>query len=252
MEPYAFIVIAIAVFGSAVIKNSIGIGAGVFLIPVLTLVLPPKVSLGLGAPAMLISDLVGIKNYWGEWDKKELTFLLPPAIIGVVVGGLLIQAVSDKSFKIFVGAVALIFALYNLLIAKYHGDNSTGGLNISGLAGDKLSILFGFLAGTASTLIHAGGMVISIYLINRHPDKRGFVATIVFFFAVINLSKWIAYTQIGILTWDVAIFVLVISPLIVLGGFVGNIINRRLQYPIFKTMVLILILIIGLRLLMTV
>ena len=58
MEPYAFIVIAIAVFGSAVIKNSIGIGAGVFLIPVLTLVLPPKVSLGLGAPAMLISDLV--------------------------------------------------------------------------------------------------------------------------------------------------------------------------------------------------
>jgi uncharacterized membrane protein YfcA len=56
---------------------------------------------------MLISDLVGIKNYWGEWDIRELAFLLPPAIIGVVLGRLLIQQVSDRSFKLFVGAVAL-------------------------------------------------------------------------------------------------------------------------------------------------
>ena len=74
MESYHIIIIAIAVSGSAVIKNSVGIGAGVFLLPVLTLVLPPKVALGLGAPAMLISDLVGIKNYWGEWDKREQAF----------------------------------------------------------------------------------------------------------------------------------------------------------------------------------
>ena len=56
MESYHIIIIVIAVSGSAVIKNSVGIGAGVFLLPVLTLVLPPKIALGLGAPAMLISD----------------------------------------------------------------------------------------------------------------------------------------------------------------------------------------------------
>ena len=96
MESYHIIIIAIAVFGSAVIKNSVGIGAGVFLMPFLTLILPPKVALGLGAPAMLISDLVGIKNYWGEWDNSELACLLPPAIIGVVLGGLIVQDVSDR------------------------------------------------------------------------------------------------------------------------------------------------------------
>jgi hypothetical protein len=251
MESYHIIIIAIAVFGSAVIKNSVGIGAGVFLMPFLTLILPPKVALGLGAPAMLISDLVGIKNYWGEWDKRELAFLLPPAIIGVVLGGLLVQAVSDRSFKLFVGAVALIFSLYHLVKIKYPGDNSAGWLNISGKTSDKLSILFGFLGGTASTLIHAGGMVMSIYLINRLPTKRGFVATLVLFFAIINLSKWIAYTRIGILTWDVAIIVWMLSPLIILGGFIGNIINQKLQYSLFKVIVLVLILIIGFRLLMT-
>jgi len=251
MESYHIIIIAIAVSGSAVIKNSVGIGAGVFLLPVLTLVLPPKIALGLGAPAMLISDLVGIKNYWVEWDKRELAFLLPPAIIGVVLGGLLIQQVSDRSFKLFVGAVALIFSLYRLAKIKYPGDKVRGRLNISGITSDKLSILFGFLGGLASTLIHAGGIVMSIYLINRHPNKRGFVATLVVFFAMINLSKWIAYTQIGILTWNIAIFVLMLSPLIILGGFIGNIINRKLQYPVFQTIVLVLTLIIGCRLFMT-
>lgn len=74
MEYHQILVVAIAVFGSAIIKNSVGVGSGVFLLMFLTMIFPPKVSLGLGAPAMLISDLVGIKNYWNEWEKKSCQF----------------------------------------------------------------------------------------------------------------------------------------------------------------------------------
>ena len=251
MDYYHIFIVAIAVFGSAIIKNSVGIGAGVFLLLFLTMILPPKISLGLGAPAMLISDLVGVKNYWKEWDSRELSFLLPSAIIGVVLGMLFIQTVSDRTFKLFIGMVALLFSLYHLVKNKHPSDNSTSGLCIRGVTSDKLSLLFGFLGGIASTLIHAGGMVMSIYLINKHQDKRGFVATLVLFFAIINLLKWIAYTHAGILTLDSAILIWVLSPLIIFGGFVGNIINQKLQYSQFKTIVLILIFVSGLRLLVT-
>ena len=44
MTSAEIMIIAIAVFGSAVIKNGVGVGAGIFLLPFLALVLPPKVA----------------------------------------------------------------------------------------------------------------------------------------------------------------------------------------------------------------
>ena len=81
------LIVAFAVVGSAIIKNGVGVGAGIFMLPFLALVFPPKIALGLGAPAMLVSDIVGIRNYWGEWDQKELLLLVPPALLAVVLSG---------------------------------------------------------------------------------------------------------------------------------------------------------------------
>jgi len=89
MTPFEITIVAVAVFGSAVIKNGVGVGSGIFFLPFLALVLPPKLALGLGAPAMLISDIVGVKNYWGEWDLNELKILIPLAAIGVLFGSYL-------------------------------------------------------------------------------------------------------------------------------------------------------------------
>jgi len=58
MSYFEIIIISIAVVGSAIIKNGGGVGAGIFLLPFLALVLPPKLALGLGAPAMLMSRSV--------------------------------------------------------------------------------------------------------------------------------------------------------------------------------------------------
>lgn len=183
--------------------------------------------------------------------KKELSILLPSALIGVVTGMLFINFVSDGFFKIFIGTAALFFSLYHLVKNEHASNRFAGGLGMQGVDSGKLAVLFGFLGGTASTLVHAGGMVMSIYLANRHKDQRGFVATLVLFFGIINLSKWIAYTHAGVLTWDASIVIWAISPVIILGGFIGDIINRKLQYSLFRTIILILILVFGLRLLMT-
>lgn len=115
------ITISIAVIGSSVIKNGVGVGAGIFLLPVLALVLPPKLAIGLGAPAMLISDIVGVKNYWGAWDRKELNLLRPSAAVGVLLGCFLIKVMPDSVFKQCVGIFALL--LSSLHILKMIRDN---------------------------------------------------------------------------------------------------------------------------------
>ncbi len=71
---------------AGVAKVAFGIGAGVFLTPVLALVLPPKVAVALMAPMMVITDFVALRHHWGKWDSRHILVLLPTAVVGVVPG----------------------------------------------------------------------------------------------------------------------------------------------------------------------
>jgi len=249
---HEIMLVAVAVFGSAIIKNSVGIGAGIFMLPFLALVFPPKLALGLGAPAMLISDAVGIRNYWGEWNKRELGILIPPAVAGVFLGVIIIRMVPDTMFKSGVGVVAMLFSSYHLIKSVFRKPYET--LNPPGQPTDakkSLTFLFGFLGGTASTVIHAGGLVMSIYLLQRPVDKRVFVATLVPFFAVLNFLKLGAYLEIGIISSGTALLVAAMSPVIILGGWFGNFLNRRFSQDLFRVIVLVIIFLIGTKLLLT-
>ena len=246
------IVISIAAVGSAIIKNGVGVGAGIFLLPVLALVLPPKVALGLGAPAMLISDIVGVKNYWGEWDKKELMILLPLAAIGVLLGCYLIKITPDTLFKQCVGIFALLFSSVHIvkMIRNIHINRKiTKRPVIEKSDRSNLStMLFGFLGGVASAVAHAGGLMLSVYMIQNRANPRVFVGTLVLFFAIINLFKLFAYLNIGIITTKTLVLVAAVSPVIVLGGYIGNMLNKKIPHELFKLIILVLIFMIGFRL----
>jgi uncharacterized protein len=248
---FEYVIIAVAVAGSAIIKNGVGVGAGIFLLPFLTLVLPAKFALGLGAPAMLVSDIVGIRNYWREWDKIELLRLLPPAFLGVIVGTLVIKSIPNNIFGFLVGAFAIVFSSFQLIKATSfkHKTAQSREYWVSNPKG-ILTLLFGFLGGLASTVIHAGGMVMSIYFIQKPRNKRAFVGTFVLFFAIMNFLKMISYLRIGILTAEILLLVAGISPLVILGGVLGNALNKRVSQELFRKIVLAIILITGIRLLL--
>lgn len=243
-------IIAFAVIGSAIIKNGVGIGAGIFMLPFLFLVFPPKFALGLGAPAMLVSDIVGVRNYWREWDKGELLLLVPPAVLGVLLGAMVIKVVPSHIFKLGVAVIAIIFSCYQLgkliLAERRRSDNP---ISKTDPPNRLLTVFFGFFGGIASAVIHAGGMVMSIYLIQRPVDKRQFVGTFIFFFAILNLLKLFTYLKIQILTGNVLILVALLSPVIIFGGMVGDMLNKRFSQRLFRVIVLLIILFIGVRLL---
>lgn len=247
------IIIAFAVFGSAVIKNGVGVGAGIFLLPFLALVLPPKVALGLGAPAMLISDIIGVRNYWGEWNKKELLILMPLAVLGVVLGSYLVQITPDVTFKHGVGIFALTFSSFQIVKSLKSRSFTPGGTKPAtshqGMQSRAYTVLFGFLGGIASTVAHAGGLMMSVYMLQKRANPRIFVGTLVLFFALINLFKIFAYSKIGIITDQVLVLVLALSPVIIIGGLLGNFLNKKVPQELFRLIILTLIFLIGMRLL---
>lgn len=245
--PSSFFVICLAVVGSAIVKTGMGVGAGIFLLPVLSLVLPPKTALAIGAPAMLVSDVVGLRLYWKEWNGKEALMIIPPSVLGVVVGVAFIKLIPSTVFRYWIGMFAISFVLYNFVIRIWKtGTTFPANWKI----GERIGIIFGFAGGFVSAVSHAGGAVLSIYLLTRKLEKRFFVGLFILFFVITNIAKTVGYIQVGILTLDLVLIVFMLSPLIILGSLLGNYLNRKLSQEVFRTLVLVVILITGVKLLL--
>ncbi len=110
-----------------------------------------------------------------------------------------------------------------------------------------VTVLFGFLGGVASTVAHAGGLILSVYLIQKRVDSRVFVGTMVLFLGINNIFKVIAYWNIEIITAQTLLLVAALSPAIIVGGMAGNALNKRIPQELFRLIVLVLIFCIGLR-----
>ena len=107
--------------------------------------------------------------------------LLPASLAGIALGTLAFGVMSDRMVKGAVGLIAVVFAADRLL-RKPKAEAHTAPL-------PRLARLCGVGAGFTSTLAHAGAPPVMIYLLSRRQPRETFVATSVFFFAVINLAK---------------------------------------------------------------
>ncbi|MGP8106900.1 MAG: sulfite exporter TauE/SafE family protein [Desulfobaccales bacterium] len=255
MDVYQLVILAVTTMASAIIANGVAIGSGIFLLPVLCLAFPAKVALGLGAPLMFISNVVGIKNYWGEWGEwRELLRFFIAATLGIILGSCLINIIPNHLFKIGVGIFAICFSLYQLIKGSsawlWFRPLKAAPLSETGLqgGGKVLAVGVGFLGGVVTVLCHAGGAVWSMYFVGRNLDKRCLVSTLMLLFAFSNLLKTFTYWGIGILSPQSTLIVLAMSPLIILSSNFGNFLNKKVRPELFRNIVLLIILAAGISL----
>ncbi len=242
LSPTSLIVVVVISFMAGASKVAFGIGAGVLLTPIAALVLPPKVAVALMAPMMLITDFVAMPHHWRKWSTRHIVLLLPTAFAGIVLGALFLAWAPPVWIKRAIGAVALLFVLTQLW-RRMHAANGTKPLP------DWLGCVIGLLGGVASSIAHAGGIVMSIYLLAAGLSKQLFVATIVATFFLTDTVKMIAYWATGVLTWPVLLAGLLLSPTMLLGGTAGAVLTRRLTVEQFTAVMMVLVGISGVLLL---
>ena len=171
----------------------------------------------------------------------------------MLFGSYLITVTPDNLFKQGVGAFALVFSSVHIVkMIKSHYNSSKSPKNmvvekIIGLPG--VTVFFGFLGGLASAVVNAGGLVLSVYMLQKRANPRVFVGTLVLFFALTNLFKIISFSAIGITDIHILILVAAFSPVIILGGVLGSFLNKKLSQEMFRLIVLIILLLLGVRLL---
>ena len=85
---YFYLTAIIGVFLFGIAKGGFAGPASILAIPIMMLSMSPNTAAGILLPILLIMDFLALYIYWKKWDIKNIYIILPPAIIGIFIGGI--------------------------------------------------------------------------------------------------------------------------------------------------------------------
>ncbi|MBR7793474.1 sulfite exporter TauE/SafE family protein [Undibacterium sp. FT147W] len=221
MNTAGWLVAAFAVLITGISKSGLGGALGGLAVPFLSLWISPRNAAAVMLPILIAMDMVGIRAWSGKADWRDLKVLIPGAIVGIVLGTLAFGVMSDQLVKGLIGLIAVGFTLDRLL--RHRGQATTE---------QRPPRIFGWFsgvgAGFTSTLAHAGGPPVMIYLLSWRQPRETFVATTVFFFSVINLAKLPFYIALGLFSIDTLTMSALMLPLVPVGVWIGMRLLQRI------------------------
>ncbi|MFW5832909.1 MAG: sulfite exporter TauE/SafE family protein [Pseudomonadota bacterium] len=225
-------------FAFGLSKGGLGGGAGILAVPLMALVMSPAQAVAVMLPTIIVMDMMGLWAYRRDVDRAAFLAMLPGALVGIGLAGLLFGMMSDDIVRLTIGTIAIAFCFY-----RWFGKPPTGAR-----PHPLLGAFWGSLAGFTSTIAHAGGPPASIYLLSLKPTPAAFVGTLVFLFAAINASKLIPYALLGLFTMETLEAAALLVPVAVAGMGLGILVLRRFEPTLFFRVVYALVFATGLKL----
>lgn len=241
-DPWFYFAAVPAVLMFGISKGGFGGGLGVVAVPLMALVISPIQAAAIMLPILCIMDLFAMRRFRGQWVWPELRVLVPASLLGIGVGTLLFEYMSPAVIRLIVGAIAIVFTLhYWFNLRHQHPDDHRDLPRTVGALG-------GGAAGFTSFIAHAGGPPINMYLLRRSLNRTEFVATTVFFFAVVNYVKLIPYAWLGQFDTTNLATAVVLAPLAPIGIEIGHYLHHRISERLFFSFIYIMLFIVGSKL----
>ncbi len=244
----------LAVLFIGISKAGFGGGLGLVTTPLAVLTFGSKEAIGIILPLLCAGDAFSLWNYWGKWDARNLKFILPGVIAGIVIGVQLIGRFSARELNIAIGCIAVGFVLFQLVKEKIFQAEGAFAPN------HRVGIPIGLATGITSTFAHGAGPIISMFLIPQRLPKERFVATNVLIFTFVNWLKmpffcidqtqinWPVFASHALITRHTLFLSLIFFPLVPLGVWVGVWMNRRISEQAFMRVVFAFLFVTGLEL----
>ena len=235
---YAAAIPAVLLVGIA--KGGFGSGAGIFATPLMALTIPIPQAAAIMLPILIVMDAVGLWAYRGKFHRENLKLLLAGAVLGIVFGALAFRYLSDAWTRLVLGVMSVGFVLH------YYGMRVGARASSPSRA---LGFFWSTVSGLTSTIAHAGGPPLSIYLLPLRLEKSVLVGTTVVFFAVVNLVKLVPYAWLDLFDDRNLATSAALAPLAPVGIYAGYQMMRRVNEAIFYRICYALLFVVGLRLL---
>ncbi|MBE9603684.1 sulfite exporter TauE/SafE family protein [Acetobacteraceae bacterium H6797] len=241
-DPWFYALAIPAFLVNGISKGGFASSAGNPSVPLLALLIPAPQAAAISLPVLCAMDLTGLRRVWGRWSAREMRALIPGALLGILLGAFAFSHIGDAETKLMVGLISVVFVC-RALWQKWRRHAPPPAPSNAAKGG-----FWAAVSGFTSTIAHAGGPPLAVYLYPLRLDRAVLTSTTICFFAFCNYVKLIPYWFLGQLNFTNLLTSLVLLPIAPIGVYLGIWLQTRISDALFYRVVYTMLLVTGVKL----
>jgi uncharacterized membrane protein YfcA len=234
-----FLIVAMVMLVSAFTQTLTGFGSALVSMSILPPLLGIQVASPLVALMAITLETILLVRFRGALNFKPVWRMSLASIIGIPIGLALARSISEDLVLSVLGVVLVGYSLYALIAPR-----------LPELKRPVWAFVFGFVGGILSGAYNVAGPAAVIYGNCRRWSPDEFRSNLQAFFLVNDAFVLINHGLAGNLQPIVWSYYLAALPAILLGIFFGLKLDRRINPDVFRKLVQVLLIVMGLRLIL--
>jgi uncharacterized membrane protein YfcA len=248
MNGWWFVILA-AVFLIGVTKSGFGSGVGLMIVPMTVVGMAhtsygSKAALGVLLPLLLLGDLIAVGQHRKHFDGSIVRRLAAGTAAGVLLGAALLWWFHNQQ-RFVTPLIKLEVGLESVVLVGLQWWRLYRRQNLKVTPSPLRFAATGAFAGASSTLAHAAGPIIALFLLPQKLDRRVFVGTCAVYFFLLNAAKMPAYWGVEMFSGAGLLLSLYLVPVVMAGAAFGFWVNRRMNDELFSRVVYVLTFVLG-------
>lgn len=233
VDPIVYSLVFVIVLAAGVIHGSAGFGFSVIATPLLSFLLPVRMTIAITVFFIIAYSLQIVYRFRKFIPWRAIVVPLTASIIARIVGVILLMNLNIKVLRIAWGVTLLLLAIY---FAAFRGRISIKPSVAGGIVAGGLSGLFGGMFNTA-------GPALVVYFFNTFKEKRQYSAALQICFFMSAMASLFVHLAYGNITFQVLRFVGVGITGVFVGIFIGirifeKLAKRQLHILVYVVMAL--------------
>ena len=231
---------SIVIFTASFIQGITGFGFALIAVPLLSYFLPLKSIVPLVVLYSLATNLFILKETRNHIRLKDIRWVIIFGIIGIPFGVWILKTVDVNLLKTLAGFTIAITAAAMIKGFQMKFRNE---VISSGVAG--------FLSGVLNGSISMSGPPVVIFLANKDAEKDVFRANLSLYGIITNLITIASFFISGLASPVIFKNFIFLFPGLVAGIMIGNLTVRKINETLFRKLILISIIAMGLTIVIT-
>lgn len=235
LSPTQWVLCALAVALSAILRGYSGFGFALAATPLLVSLIPPTAAVPVVLILQMGSSLVGLRRTIAEADRRSVSVMAAAAVLATPIGTWLLIVWSPDAARLTAAALTLSAAVVLGVGFRFKAQPSM-----------PASIPFGFAAGLFGGLAAMPGPPAILYYLGSPIPNVTARASMTLLFLIISTVSLIGAALGGLVSLEALALAAVTTPIMFAGTAFGVYLFKRLPAAHYRPICLVILIAVGL------